>query len=216
MYGNAAVLEMTFVGDKNGQIGLIMNHTHYTRVSDTPFIITRDLGMVPNIPETGVSDSLCEQLLEEHNVEQNIFNNCLNMDDTLKAQLIVAVDPVYLAEKKVWYLGYHGVSTRELIQHLMTCYGKTKTCYYDANKKSFEEPFDISQPIDAYYTRVDDSIQFADDADNPFTTIQILQTAYAAIYKSCYFMDACKEWRKNPEDEKNWDTFKTFFCDGVS
>ena len=45
------------------------------------------------------------------------------MDDTLKAQLIDIVNDTYLCEVRNKYTGYLGITTRDLIDHLLDHYG---------------------------------------------------------------------------------------------
>jgi hypothetical protein len=73
-------------------------------------------------------------------------------------------------------------------------------------------PIDSTQPIDIYFKRIDDCIQYADDGHVPFTIHQILQTTYHAVSTSGYYNEACKEWRRRPPNQKTWALFKTFFA----
>jgi len=71
-----------------------------------------------------------------------------------------------------------------------------------------EEPLDTSLPIDVYFKQVDECVQFAIDAENPFTPEQIL-TAHSYAIASCgLYTDACKLWRQKPEEEKPGQNFK--------
>ena len=74
------------------------------------------------------------------------------------------------------------------------------------------EPIDATQPIDIYFKRIDDTVQYAADGNIAFTTEQILQTAYHAVSSTGYYNEACKEWRCKPEDNKKWVHFKQFFA----
>ena len=74
-----------------------------------------------------------------------------------------------------------------------------------------EEPIFTSEPIDKYFKRIDDCALFATDTNTAFTTEQILPTAYYAITTTGLYTDACKEWRKKPEEQKTWENFKRFF-----
>jgi hypothetical protein len=70
---------------------------------------------------------------------------------------------------------------------------------------------DTTRPIDMYFQTIDDCVQFATDGQVPFTTNQIVQTAYHAISKSGLYNDACKEWHRRPVANRTWAAFKTFF-----
>jgi hypothetical protein len=74
------------------------------------------------------------------------------------------------------------------------------------------DPINSTQPIDIYFQKVDDCVQYAADGQVAFTPDQILQTAYHAVSTSGYYNDACKEWRKKPAQNKTWQEFKRFFA----
>ena len=71
---------------------------------------------------------------------------------------------------------------------------------------------DTSQPIDVYFKKIDDCVQFAVDAKSPFTPDQVLETAYYAVSASGLYTDACKLWRKRNANTKTWVAFKKYFA----
>jgi hypothetical protein len=74
------------------------------------------------------------------------------------------------------------------------------------------DSLDSTQPIDMYFQKVDDCVQYAADGRVAFTPDQILQTAYHAISTSGHYNDSCKEWRKKAPIDKTWQNFKRFFA----
>ena len=134
------------------------------------------------------------------------------MEDALKTQVIDTVNDTYLCELRNKYTGYMGVSTRDLFDHLLDRYGKITPADIAECKKRMNETLDSTQPIDLYFQKVDECIQYAADGHVAFTPDQILQTAYHAKSTSGFYNDACKEWRKKPTATKTWPTFKRFFA----
>ena len=45
------------------------------------------------------------------------------MESALKQEIIAAVEETYLSAKKQQYMGFHGVSAKSLLDHLMEGYG---------------------------------------------------------------------------------------------
>ena len=74
------------------------------------------------------------------------------------------------------------------------------------------EPIDATQPIEIYFKRIDNTVQYAADGNVAFTTEQILQTSYHAVSTTGYYNEACKEWCRKPENNKTWVHFKQFFA----
>ena len=82
------------------------------------------------------------------------------------------------------YMGFHGVSARNIVDLLMERYGKIRASDLEACRKALREPIDIDRPIDVYLQRVEDVIQFSMDRNMLFTSAQIVQMAYHVINKT--------------------------------
>eukprot|EP00957_Ditylum_brightwellii_P184569 14057337-Ditylum_brightwellii.AAC.1 len=66
----------------------------------------------------------------------------------------------------------------------MDRYGQIKSADLVENRMNYNKPMDISQPIDAYFARNDDCIQYASDGKTPYTTKQIITTVLHAVQKT--------------------------------
>ena len=209
LYANAATSPTTMGGGTHGHIGLIMKPALYRTLSDVPYSIPVDPGPIPAFAP-GSSGLVREQITNEFDESKRIFANHYNMDLALKALIIEAMDTVYLEEKRDRYTGFLSVTARDLMDHLLQRYGKITASAHMANKRKIDEPLDPAAPIDVYFKRIDECVQFATDAETAYTSEQILQTAYYAISSSNLYTDACNEWRRKPTHEKTWANFKIF------
>jgi hypothetical protein len=211
LYGNAASLATTLGGGAHGHIGNIMTPPLYATLTETPYELPDDPGPLPVIP-AGATKTVREQIRAEHNENRRVFDNHHNMDGALKTQVIDTIQDTYLSEMRNKYTGYLGVTTRDLLDHLLDRYGKITPADIEDCKRRMNEPIDSTQPIDIFFQRVDECIQYAVDGHVAFSAEQILQTTYHAVSTSGYYTDACKDWRKKPAIEKTWANFKTFFA----
>ena len=59
-----------------------------------------------------------------HNEGRKIYDLDKNVNAALKQEIIAAVEETYLSAKKQQYMGFHGVSTKNLVDHLMERYDK--------------------------------------------------------------------------------------------
>ena len=59
-----------------------------------------------------------------HKEVMRIYYLNKNVDAALKQEIITAVEDTYLSAKKQRYMGFHGVSAKKLMNHLMERYGK--------------------------------------------------------------------------------------------
>ena len=168
----------------------------YATLSTTPFIVPTDPGPLPLFnPNMNYTAAHRETVIREHKEQRRLYDTITNVDLALKKLVLAAVDDVYLNEKKHRYTGYFQVSTQDLLTHLMQRYGKITPLAIKQNKTLMEEPLDTSQPIHVYFRRVDDCVQFAMDANSPFSAQQILETAHYAISASGLYGDGCKAWK---------------------
>eukprot|EP00957_Ditylum_brightwellii_P130771 9976601-Ditylum_brightwellii.AAC.1 len=103
------------------------------------------------------------------------------------------------AELKNKYTEYMGVTSRDIIDHLLDWYGKIAPSALTSNSKKFQEGVDMPQPIDAYFTCINDCIQYAPDRKAPFT-LDCLEKNYVC-------------GRQKTATSKTWENFKTFFVD---
>ena len=103
------------------------------------------------------------------------------MENALKSIIIDAVDEVYIGKLRNKYTAYLGITARDLLDHLIDRYGKITPAYVEECKKEMIKPIDAMQPIDIYFKRINETVQYAADGNVAFTTEQILQTAYHAL-----------------------------------
>jgi hypothetical protein len=55
-------------------------------------------------------------------------------------------------------------------------------------------PYDPSMPLETLIIQIDDAIDYADAGGDPFTTVTIVNTAYAVIHKTGLYNFSCREW----------------------
>ena len=134
------------------------------------------------------------------------------MDDALKTQLMDTVEEPYVRELRNRYTVYMGVPTQDLLDHLMDIYGNITAANLKANETCINEALDNSRPIDVFFQRIDDAVQYADDGKIPFTAKKILQTAFHSVNDTGLYWEACKEWRQKADQEKTWKNSKRHFA----
>ena len=109
---------------------------------------------------------------------------------------------LYLEEKRNYYTGFLSVTARDFMNHLLQRYDKITPSDLMHNKQKMDEPLDPSAPIDVYFKRIDECVQFITDAETAYIPEYILKTLYYAISSSNLYTDVCKEWRRKPKEGK--------------
>lgn len=213
MYANAATVSCSLGGGQHGHIGLIMKPALYQTLSAAAFVRPSDPGPLPVYnPNIRYTAAERESVAADHKENRRIFETCNNVDTALKRQLIEAVDEIYLDEQRNRYTGYLTVSTQDLITHLLRRYGKITPGDLNRNNQRMAEPMDPSVPIDLFFKRIDECIELASDAENPYSEKQVLQSAFFAVSASGLYTEACRKWKKRADNTKTWNAFKVYFA----
>ena len=104
-------------------------------------------------------------------------------------------------------MGFHGVSAKSLMYHLMDNYRNISASDLEECKQALEEPIEVDQPIDIYFQQVKDTKQFDQYRKTQFTLVQIVQTEYHAVNKTCIYSQALEEWLKKAAEDQTWTIF---------
>eukprot|EP00957_Ditylum_brightwellii_P062482 4741927-Ditylum_brightwellii.AAC.1 len=94
----------------------------------------------------------------------------------------------------------------------MDRYGQIKQADLIESGINYTKPMDISQPIDAYFARIDDCIQFASDGKTPCTTKQIITTVLHAVQKTGWCKFGIRVWKAKDQADQAWENFKKDFA----
>ena len=154
------------------------------------------------------------QILAEnrkHDKATKLFQQYDACDRALKQLLVGAVDEMFIAALRDKHVGYAGTTTLDLLKHLYTTYGNITDYDLHKNQEILNDDFDPNLPIESYFRRVEDCVEFAAAAKCPFTPDQIVSRAFYTIQKSGFSPDDVKEWRRSPKEEKTWSNFKKHF-----
>jgi hypothetical protein len=134
------------------------------------------------------------------------------VDAALKQQLIKAVNPLYLRTLQHRHTGFATSTTRNLIEHLLTSYGDITPTDLAHNDTVFRKPYDPTQPIETFYSQIEDAMDYAGaGCSASYTAAQVVTNAYSLIFTTGMFHKSCREWRRKPEAEKTLARFKVHF-----
>ena len=92
-------------------------------------------------------------------------------------------------------VGLAHVTFREISKFPLQNYGNITQYDIEDNDKKLKEKWDANTPIEMLFDQIEDTQDFAAVAGQPYTTNQLLTTAYNLIYATGLFFDDCKAWR---------------------
>ena len=67
------------------------------------------------------------------------------------------------------------------------------------------------EPIEVFFNQIEEAVEYAQNGNAPFTNAQVINTAFVVMAQAKIFKEACKEWRRKPNNEKTWPNFKNHF-----
>ena len=97
-----------------------------------------------------------------------------------------------------------------MLEYLYDNYGKINEDSKGKNIEKMKELYDVTTPIEFFFQRIQDYIDFASAARSLLTTKQILDSASLTVKQTGIFNTECWKWYKKPLVDKTWDHFCTF------
>jgi len=105
----------------------------------------------------------------------------MDVENSLKAQLLEAVEDPYVLLMQKKYIGYLGFSVRDLLYNLLLRYGIIIVRDLFKNVRKIQDPLDTGGPIDLYFKHLEDCREYAIDVNDPISEITLINTEYHAV-----------------------------------
>ena len=106
---------------------------------------------------------------------------------------------------------YDRVQPSEFLNHILTCYAELDDEMLEKNKKEFEEPPDMSKPIDVYFRKQERCMKIAADGSIPISEGEMVQKLQIHMGQSGMVNGAYTKWKRKPRVERRWAGGKIFF-----
>ena len=106
---------------------------------------------------------------------------------------------------------YDRVSPADFLSHILKYYAVIDDDVLEDNKKDFEEPPDMSQPIDLYYRKQERCRQLATDGNVPISQADMVLKLQIHMGKSGMVNGAYTKWKRKPAVDRQWAPGKILF-----
>ena len=104
----------------------------------------------------------------------------------------------------------HSLQQERILTYLFDTYGKITPEDLVANDKRLIEEWDGVEPFESVIERVNECIDFAQEADREYTENQILDRVLVVVAKCGLYADDIKDWNKIPDEDRTWPEFQEF------
>ena len=213
---NAGCVPSTLGGGQNGHLGLILSVIRYTALLNTVQWVT-PINPGPFAPPAGGTGPQIEGAKEVWRESKHTFEICQATEKALIAQLVDAVDPIYIRALLNRATGQYSTSIRDMLLHLFTTYGRITPHQVKGTEVDlYNMTFDISQPIDTVFNTIDDLADLAEHANSPMTSQQMIDLAYVILSKQPILQQDLRSWYRKPLIDRTWPAMLAHFRDAQS
>ena len=209
---NAASIFMNIGDGQHDLLRLAVSNAQYNSVSTVPFVAPANPGATVTYLPNATSARI-KHADDTHDKAFILFKEYTLADKVLKQLLLVAIEEKHYRVLRNDLIGCANVTTRDLIQHLYTCYGNSTSTQLTNNAITLRSGYDPNQPIKSLYEQIDNAVAFVASADNEYTDKQTVSIGYEIMFQTGVYADDCKVWWKKPDADKTWPAFKVFFTD---
>ena len=207
---NASSVRTVLGGGQHGYLAIVIDPPVYQTLTGHAFIPPANPGLAPVIPAGARPDQIA-QLRDQHKTSLTIWEQYNNMQTALKNQIVGVFDEIHLKQLQHDLTGFANVTAWDLINHLYNSYGTQSPDDITQNEARMKADWNVTRPFEHLVEQIEDAVQFAANANVPFTDAQITNTGLHLVQKTGVFREECKTWRRRPANQQTWANFKTFF-----
>jgi hypothetical protein len=237
IYANARSVPSSLGGGNLGHLGLVFEAADYlnlqppehpgvpevpavvgppavARIPAIPAVVRHAFVMpaMPVVPDySGKTGPQVANAKADYVTALQVYNTAHSLEKQLKNQIIKAVPRLFIGELEHPAHGYALVTTRELLTHLMSNYGKLNADDLQDNLNQLGKPWDLDMPIETVFNNVAECRLLAQEGGDPITEQTAVRTILQTFQNSNLFEHAVREWRNKPEADKTINNIRIHF-----
>jgi hypothetical protein len=215
---NASSVPSTLGGGLHGHLGLLLSDARYITLPHA-ILWTTPGNPGPFVPPAAGTAAQIEAEKDVWSGRKQTFEICQATDKALIAQLVEAIDPIYLRAMLNRATGQYSGSIRAVLHQLFQTYGKVTPQQIKAKEMElYNMHYDISQPVDTVFNSIDDLSDLADHAmsPSPMTQQQMIDLAYVIFAKQPLLQPDLRLWNRRPAVERTYPNFIQHLRDAQS
>jgi hypothetical protein len=207
---NARTVYSNLGGAQHGHLFLVLSPTAYALISNTLFVRPTHPGLL--LIPAGSTEAQIRVLKDAHQILLTNFKEVTGVEQALKQQIIKAVDDTYLTAIRNRQTNSLTGTVHQIITHLIDTYGRITPTMIDEYEQHLKAmTYDTALPIDTIFNAVEDLMEYAELANQPYTQRQAVAKAYTIINKTGRFKEAIKAWNRRTPLQQTWIAFKDEF-----
>ena len=174
LYRNALSAKSPFGGGNHGHLGAVMDGLTYTIESGgSTWTVPTTGGMFPTFP-TNADDATKKRRIAEFVRDETGIKTNKCVVNLLRNQLLEAIDEEFYMELYNDVFRYDRIDPADFLSHILKYYAVIDDDVLEDNKKEFEQPPNMSQPIDLYFRKQERCRQLAVDGNVPISQADLV------------------------------------------
>jgi hypothetical protein len=187
-----------------------MTNTDYFAVATNVFLPPENSGPAATIV-AGITGIQIAEMGWLHTAVTRTYRTYNNVDQALKKMSIDTFEDQYLNALSDEIVGYANCTSLQLLTHLLTYYAAIAPTERTQNYEHLNTPDDPYQPIKNLFQHIQDARIFAVAGGQPYGYAMIVNIAFALVFNTVFFPDACRARQAGAIAEKTWLQFKIDF-----
>ena len=191
---NAASVPSLRGGGNHGHLSLTLTETEFLALPNTSaFAAPVHPGPLVHVRNADGPQQVEAARIYKLNLEEFRVYNAV--DQALRNQLLVAVNPTYLQAVKDPILGFGQITCLAIITHLRDVYGIITPEMLDTNKQQMSAQWQPPTPIETLFEQLRSGKAFAVEGGDSMSEQEQVRIGYNIIAATNLFHDACRDWR---------------------
>lgn len=205
-YANAKCAGATF--GPHGLLGSIMPDDDYIRLSGNAFAAPEDPGFDIDVADRAADNPIRER---NHTAQRKRFLLYDSVTNSIRSQLLQAVESKYLDELEDPDLGFGNVPAKDILAHLFTEYGRIGPAELESNLNELGSAWDATGSIAEIWARVKKCRAFATAGGEPIPDGTVIHKLLKVLADTGLYGLTCIRWREMNPNNWTWDNFREDF-----
>ena len=211
---NSLTVKVSFGGGKHGVLAVVLGHVDYLKETQEQWLVPHTDGAFPTIA-TDASAINKKKAISKFIQNETDIQIVEVAEELLNGQFIDAIEECYIKELREGYSEYDNRSLFDLIEHVRSKYAMLDDHVLEDIMAVFEEPPDLSVPIDVYFEKQEECQRQAEGSDYKITDGDMVKMLQKHMGNSGTLTKKKIKFDKKAKLQRTWDNGKEFYREAL-